>query len=387
VLEASYHWTGERVRVTVRLMDVRDGASLWDYKCDEYCNDVFRAQDIISEKVTGALALKLTEEERKLLRKHYTENNEAYRLYLRGKYHLYRRTVPDNVKAAEYFQQAIDMDANYAAAYAGLADAYTSITLQGGRPPKDVLPKAKEALMRALEIDDLLAQAHFSMALFKGTDLDWSGAEKAYQRALELKPGDAATHAWYSVFLAALGRFDQALAECNRALEIEPLSSFANKNVGQILYQARRYDEAIEACNKAIELDPHFGTTYTWLAWSYEQKGLYDQSIEAIAKAYRYPPEIAAALKEAYVKSGWKGYWRKRLELAQERAKGGFVQPSGFAAIYARLGENDQAIEWLEKAYEERDSWLFSLKEHPEWDSLRSDPRFKDLLRRLRLAP
>lgn len=231
---------GERVRVTVRLMDVRDGSSLWAYQCDEYCTDVFTAQDIISEKVTGALALKLTEEERKLLTKRYTGNNEAYRLYLRGKYHLYRRTVPDNEKAAEYFQQAIDIDANYAQAYAGLAAAYTSLATQLGRPPKDVLPKAREAVMRALKIDDLLAEAHFSLGLIKVTELDWLGGEKEYQRALELNPGDAATHGWYAITLAAWGRFDQALAECNRALEIEPLSLFANKNVGQVLYTARR---------------------------------------------------------------------------------------------------------------------------------------------------
>lgn len=239
--------------------------------------------------------------------------------------------------------------------------------------------------MRALKIDKLLAEAHFSLGLIKVTEWDWLGGEKEYKRALELNPGDAATHGWYALLLAPLGRFDQALAECNRALEIEPLSAFANKNVGQVLYHARRYDEAIEACKKTIELDPHFGTTYYWLGRAYEQKGLYDQALEAFLKPY--PPEIAAALKEAYRTSGWKGYWQKQLELAKERAKRGYVPTYTFAEIYARLGEKDQAFEWLEKAYEERNAFMVFLKELPDWDSLRSDPRFKDLLQRMRLAP
>ncbi len=390
VLDSSFQRDGERIRVTARLLNVADGTALATYQCDEqYCANVFVMQDTISEKVAAALALQLTGAEQARLRKHYTENREAYQLYLRGMHHMEKRTEKDFEKSIDYYQQAIRIDPNYALAYAGLADAYHSLGYSSA-PPKDVVPKAKAALAKALEIDDQLAEAHTVLGLIKYThDWDRPGAEKAFKRALELNPNSEIVHRLYALFFMSSGRFDEALAEVNRALDLDPVSVIDHRNKGMILHLARQYDRAIEQLQKTLELNPNLPMIYVWLEQAYAAKGDYEQAIAADLKQTTLSgasPEEVAALRGAYTASGWKGYWRKKLDSLKEKAKqGSYVEPYEFVLLYVRLGEKDQAFAWLEKSYQERNFDLNAIEVNPFFDGLRSDPRYRDLLRRMRL--
>jgi tetratricopeptide (TPR) repeat protein len=258
------------------------------------------------------------------------------------------------------------------------------------RSPNEDLPEAKKAVAKALEIDDTVAEAHSALGQIKLTDWDWAGAERAYKRAIELDPNSGYVHTHYSQYLRAVRRFDEAIASSKRAVELEPVSAVFNRDAAINLYYARRYDEVIEQCQKTLELDPNMSTAYGWLAGAYEQKKLYDQSIEAHLRDYfsrRLSPEAVESLREAYATSGWRGSWRKSLDLLKEQAKGGYVYPYLFAQIYARLGERDQAFAWLEKAYEERSMRMLLFHADPVLDDLRSDPRYSELLRKINLAP
>ncbi len=386
VLEGSLHRAGEKVRVTVRLLDTNDSSSLWSYQSEDYFTDIFTAQDAISEKIARALALELTGAEQRRLTKRYTNNSEAYQLYYKGRYHLFRRTGPDAEKALDYFQQAVTLDPNYALAYEGLAYAYASLSYLSMLPPKEVMPKAKESVIRALKIDDLLAEAHATSGQFKFLyDWDWTGAERELKLALDLNPNSADVHQAYAFYLTNIGRSNEAIAEANKALELDPASLFLNKNLGQFLYLAREYDRAIVQLQKTLDLDPNFVTAYQWIGESYEQKGDYERTISWDMKSARTPEKIKA-LEEVYAASGWRGYWRKRIDLAQEDAKRGYSEPYHLAIIHARLGEKEQAFAYLHKAYEEKSHWLIYLKVDPKLDILRSDPRFTDLLHRIGLS-
>ena len=389
VLDGNIHKTAGRIRVTARLIKVEDGSSLWAGTFDEKDDELFKLQDSIVERLATALTLKLTGEEQKGLTKRYTENTEAYLLYLKGRYHLERRTTADINKSIDYFQQALAIDPNYALAYAGLAESYPSLSVLGEVPAKEVMTKAKAAVAQALAIDDQLAEGYTSLGLIRTIyDWDWSGAEQAHQQAMKLNPNSALAHRLYGHLLRTTGRLEEALAEFNQSLQLEPLSLVVNRDVGTTLYVARQYDRAIEQFQKTLELDPNFATVYGFLERAYEAKGLYDQAIaadlEAMTRGNR--PEMVAALRKAYTTSGWQGYWRKRLALAKEQAKQNrYVEPFQFVRIYARLGEKEQAFEWLEKTYQERNFWLNFLKIDPLLDSLRSDARFTDLLQRVGL--
>lgn len=386
VLDGHTQRSGDKIRLTVQLVSVPDGAPLWSEKFDAKYTDTFTVEDLISEKVVEALRLKLTTQEQRRLAKHFTENAEAHRLYLVGRYHLYRRTAERFQKSIEYFQRAIELDRNYAPAYAALSYSYISLGIFGALPPKDATEKAKEAVTRALEIDDELAEAHTTLAAIKERcDWDWSGAETEHKLAIELDPSSAEAHDRYGVYLMFLGHFNEALAETKQAQELDPLSVVISRDVGLVLYFARRYDEAIEQCRKTLELDPNFPTVYNWSGGAYEQQRMYGQAIGEYLKretASGSSQERVAAMTNEYAASGWKGYWLKRLGEAKEKAKQQYFPPDEIAAIYARLGENDQALKWLRKAYEERSFGLIDLKTNPMWDGLRSDPRFADLLRR-----
>jgi len=357
VLENSFQRDGDRIRVTSRLMNAVDETAVWTYQCDEqYCANLFVMQGAISEKVVAALSLHLTGPERERLRKHYTENREAYQLYLKGAHHLDKRTKEGFEKSIEYFQQAIRIDPNYALAYARLANAYHS--LSSYVPPKEMMPKAKAAVAKALEIDDQLAEAHTMLGHIKNLyDWDRPGAEKAHKRALELNPNSEVVHRLYAIFLMTTNRLDEALVEINRALEIDPLSILDNRNKAQILYHTRQYDQAIEQCRKMIDLEPNVPMGYAWLGPSYEAKGDHEQAIAAYLKFATVDgqsPEEIETLRTAYQVSGLKGYWRKRLELMKEQAKrNSQLDQSLFAGIYARLGQKEQAFACLEKAFEE----------------------------------
>jgi tetratricopeptide (TPR) repeat protein len=330
--------------------------------------------------VAGALMLKLTGPERERLTRRHTESIEAYQAYLRGRYYWNKRTPEDFKKAAEQFQQAITIDPNYAPGYAGLADCY----FFSGEGAKTV-----EALSKALELDDTLVEAITTQAYYLSVRWDWSGAERLFKRAIELNPNYATARHWYAFHLAALGRFSEAIEEINRAKELDPLSLIINTDVGQILYFSRQYDQAIEAYRGVLDTEPDFTVGRWRLGEAYEQKGMYEEAIAEYQKSLSLSknPTIEVWLGHAYAVSGKKDKAHKILGELKKLHK---REPSWFyeiALIYEGLGEREQAFEWLEKAYENKEeASLALLKVEPMLDSLRSDPRFNDLLNRLGLA-
>jgi serine/threonine protein kinase/TolB-like protein len=378
---------GDALAISAELVDVRDSRRLWGGQYSRPVSDILAVQDEIAREIAEKLRPRLGGSEKRLLAKNYTENADAYHAYLKGRFLLDKRTVPTFEKSIEYFEQAIKLDSNYAPAYAGLSSAYLALGNFGARPPKEVMPKAREAAAKALEIDDTLAEAHAASGLIRLSDWDWPGSERAFRRALELNPNSGLAHSNYAYYLMDMRRFDEAVAETRRAVELEPTSVHYNRNFAIMLYYARRYDEAIEQCRKTLELDPNMLTVYVFLGKVYGQKGQYDQAVAESAKSSSLAGWSAAALTEAYAASGWRGYLRKKIDLEEEQAKQGYINPFIVAQDYALLGEKDQAFAWLEKSYEDHGWWIATLNADPEFDGLRPDPRYANLVRRMNLEP
>jgi TolB-like protein/Tfp pilus assembly protein PilF len=389
VIEGSVQRVGDRIRVTVQLVSVRDGAPLWAEKFDEQFTNIFAVQDRISEQV--AQALTPSSSEREPLTKHYTESSEAHQLYLKGRYFWNKRTVEGLNKSVGYFSEAVEKDPSYALAYVGLADSYSLLSEYSGLPPKEAYPKAKRAAMRALELDERLAEAHAAMGLIKTSyDWDWPGTEREYRRAIELNPNYETAHQWYAEYLSGQGRHEEALAEIRRAKEINPASLIINAVEAWVLYHAREYDQAIAQAQKVVEMDPHFAEVYEYLKRCYDQKGMYKEAIAARQmrrKLAGLDAKETAALREAAAATSARVYWQKRLEQDVEESKRELSTGIDMAEIYAQLGEKDEAFKWLERAYEERSVMMMYLKVLPNLDPLRSDPRYADLLRRVGHTP
>jgi TolB-like protein/DNA-binding winged helix-turn-helix (wHTH) protein len=392
VLEGSIQRLGDKMRLTVRLLNVEDGSSLWAYKCDEYCTDIFALQDRVSERVAGVLALELTGEDRKLLAKRYTDNTEAYQLYLKGRYYLGKYDEEGFKRGLESFKQAIDLDPNYALAYAGLADAYYGLS-NLYLPPAEAMPKARSEAMKALELDETLAEAHASLALVKAQyEWEWAGAEREYKRARELNPGIASVHFGYSTYLIARGRPEEALAELKQAHELDPLSLAIDLFSVFPFYYAppplRQYDRAIEELRTIIALEPNFSSAHALLGGVYLEKGMYEEAVAAHKKAWQLGNNLwdLAYLVRTYAMAGRRGEAQKALGDLRQRAEREHVAPNWMAAAYVGLGEKDQALTWLEKAYENRDENMTLLNVDPAFDSLRADPRFIVLIRRIGLS-
>jgi DNA-binding winged helix-turn-helix (wHTH) protein/tetratricopeptide (TPR) repeat protein len=391
VLDGSIQRWGDNIRVTVRLMRVADGASLWAGIFDEKFTNIFAVQDAIAEKVAGALAPRLGREEKKRLTKRHTRNAEAYELYVRGRYHALKATPPEIQTAISYFRQAIDLDPDYALAYVGLADAYRSLPLNSDMHPNEFFPRAKAALQKAVEIDDTLAEAHavLGFTIF-WYDWDWGAAEGQYRRALELDPNSADAHLAYAHLLSNTGRHTEALAEAKRARELDPLNLRNNALEGQFLNHAGRTDEALARLRKTFELDPNYLLAHLF-AWSaYVEKGMY---VEAAAEARRarelndLSAQPGAYLGYALAKSGRRREALAELEGLLELLAERYVPPYLVALVYHGLGERDEALAWLERGFEQRDPKMVFLLVEPKWNNLRDDQRFQDLLRRVGLKP
>jgi tetratricopeptide (TPR) repeat protein len=389
VLESSFQRLDEKIRVTVRLLNVSDGAALWAYQCDEYCTDIFAAQDRISERVARALMPELTGEQRERLAKHYTDNFEAYQLYVLGRYFWGKRTEEGAKRGIACFEQAIYKDPNYALAYAGLAECYLVLAGTSFGNPQEFYPKVKAYATKALEIDETLAEPHTTLGSYIiDYEWDWPSAEKEHKRAIELNPGYATAHQRYSILLILMGRTEESFAEMRQALELDPISLIINSGLGLRFYNARRYDQAIEQLQKTLEMDPNFFHARFHLGQVYVQKGMYAEAIAELNKAVELSKDHAlAALGYAYATAGQRGEARRVLAELQELSKRRYVSTVDVAVIHAGLGEKDQAFAWLEKAYQERAGKLVFVGIEPKFDSLRSDPRFHDLLRRMRLEP
>jgi DNA-binding winged helix-turn-helix (wHTH) protein/tetratricopeptide (TPR) repeat protein len=387
VLDASLWRIGEKVRVTARLMRVRDGMPLWTWQREELCTDVFAVQTLISEQVAGALMPQLTGAERARLTRHYTEDREANMLYAQGRFNWNKRTEEGLYKAIECYRKAVDKDPNYALAYAGLAECYATLVGLAYGDPEKFLPKVKAYAVKALEIDNTLAEAHAPLAAAKKWEWDWSGAEKEYLRAIELKPGYAMGHKWYSLLLAARGQFEESFAEIEQHLRLDPVSLIGNQGLGLRLYYARRDNQAIEQLRKTLEMDPNFLPALITLGEVYTHKGNYTEALAELNKAAALSRDNAlAALGYTHAVSGERNKARQALAELQEMSKRRYVSPVGAAAIHAGLGEKDQAFAWLEKGFQGRAIGLCFLRIDPKFDSLRSDPRFEHLLRRIGLA-
>ena len=385
VLEGNIQRIGDRIRVTARLVRVRDGELLWADTFDGRPNEPFELQDRMSEQVAAGLFLNPADEEKKLLAKRDTKSAEAYQAYTRGRYFWNKRTTDGLKKAIEYFEFAIEKDANYALAFAGLADGYSLLVNYTRIAPKEGFPKAKEAATQALRIDDTVAEAHASLGKIHHLyDWDWEAAEREFKRAIELNPDYATAHQWYGEYLISMGRFDEAKAEMKQALELDPVSIAINIAQGFPYYNNREYDEAIAAYKKALALDQKYETTHWRLNQVYIQKRMYDEASAELLAWADDSPQVQENLKTITAASGIRGYWE--LSVARSEAELDRCCSRDIAVIYAYLGNRENVLKWLEKAYRERSHMMVDLKVDPAWDDLRSDPRFADLLRRMRLA-
>lgn len=385
LLDGTIQRSGDRIRVTVQLLRLRDGASLWTEMIEEQFTNIFAVEDSISEQVARVLKLKLSGEEKQKLTKRYTENVKAYQLYLRGRCLLDKRIEVEMNKSITYFNQAIELDSEYALAYTGLAHAHFLLGVYRSCPPKDAFPKAQTAAKRALEIDDQLVEARACLAYVKACyDWDWVEAEKDFRMALELNPNYATGHIWYSDYLSAVGRLDEALAEVALALELDSLSLINNLNLALHLYFGRQYERAIEQLERTLELDPYYALAHWTLGRAYTQQERYQEAIDEFRKAVHLSsrsPLMLAALGRVYALSGQSDKARKLLNELMNLSAQRYVSPYDIGTIHAGLGEKELAFEWLAKAYAERSGRLFFIKVDPYWDNVRTDSRFTNLLK------
>ncbi|MFN2566009.1 MAG: protein kinase [Gemmatimonadaceae bacterium] len=393
VLEGSVRRAGNRLKVTAQLINAADGYHLWSETYERETRDVFAIQEEIAEAIVRTLKVKLTGADRARLVRQDTPDPEAYNLYLKGRYHWNRRTEEALKTAIPYFEQAIAEDRTFALAHAGLGDSYTLLVRYGALPPREGMPKAKAAALAALAIDSALAEALTTLAYVR-LHYDWDrvSAEREFERAVALNPGYATAHQWYARYLTAVGRFDDAVRAVRRAQDLDPLSVIITAAVGYAYYFARDYDRAIAQCRKALEFDPNFSRAHYNLGLVYEQKSMFGEAIaefqRAVALSGNTPtPLYLAALGHAYARSGRRDDASKVLRELGELSKRRYVPPYHTAVVYVGLGETDRMFEWLKKAYDERSEWLVYLHVEPVFDSLRSNPRFADLVRRIGIAP
>jgi TolB-like protein/DNA-binding winged helix-turn-helix (wHTH) protein/Tfp pilus assembly protein PilF len=387
ILEGSVRREGGEARVSAQLIRVSDQTNLWAQNYERNLLDLLQIENELGKAIARQVQISLTPQQEMDLSKMRTLNPDAYDLYLKGRFYWNQRTPAGFWKGIESFKQAIEKDPDYAQAYVGLADCYILLGPNDVLPAKEVYPLAKAAALKALQLDDGLAEAHASLG-FLMLLYDWNPpqAEKQFQRAIELDPNYPTAHHWYAYDLAAMQRSDEAVAEIRRAVELDPLSSIINTDAGQILLFARRSDEAIAQCHKAIGLDPEFKQAYWYLALLYQEEGLFDQALDAFLKAPPgFPDSQTAAIRSSGI-SGIKSYWRQRLAMLEQQAKEHYVSPYAFAVTYALMGDRDRSLENLGKAIDERYPSMVFVQIEPVFDSLRSDPRFAALLHRIRAA-
>src|SRR5712671_1419417 len=381
--------TGDDLRISVNLEDVTNNRQIWGEQYNRRLSNLVSVQQEIAGDIYGRLRPRLAGEERKLLVKRPTEDAEAYQLYLQGLFYWNKWTQADFKKAADYFTQAVQKDQHYALSYAGLADTYSLLGDAGYLPPSEAWPKAKAAAMQALEIDDTLAEAHTSLALVKEHfEWDWTGAETEFRRAIDLNPNSATTHHWYGDYLANMGRSEEGLRETKRAQELDPLSLIINTTLGWQLYLARRSDQAIDQLRKVLDIDAKFTPARRVLEEVYAQTGRQKEAVEEREKVVSLSgsPELAASIAEDFSKLGYKGVQQSWLDGLTEISKHGYVSSYSIAEGYMRLGQKEKALEWLEKAYQEHDSGLVSIAVEPMFDPMRTNPRFVDIVRRMKLS-
>ena len=389
VLTGRIMQSGGALRIGTELVDVATGSQLWGAQYDRKPGDIFAVQDEISNEISAKLRLKLTRAEKKQLTKRHTENTEAYQLYLKGRHHWNQWTEPGFYKAIEYFHQAIAKDAAYALAYAGLADCYVLLGWNCYLPPKEAFPKAKAAANSALELDPDLAEAHTPLAaVFWLYDWQWEKAQAEFQRALELNPKYPTANHWYAEYTMTMGRHAEAMVRFRSTEDLDPLWLIINVAVGWAFYHGRRYDEALDQLRRTVELDTNYPMTYWILGLVLRKMGRYDEAVTEGEKAVNLSggsPLMRAELAHTLGAAGKRKEAVQILDDLTELAKQKYVPAYFFAGIHVGLGENECAIEYLEKCYEEHSHWLIYLHLDPSMDALRDNPAFQDLMRRVGL--
>jgi TolB-like protein/DNA-binding winged helix-turn-helix (wHTH) protein/Tfp pilus assembly protein PilF len=391
VVEGTILRSGDRVRITAELVQVATDRHLWAETYESQLGDVLALQSQVASAIVNEIRVNLTPEEQQRLATTRSVSAESYEAYLKGRYYWNKRSQEGLTKAIEYFQLATEKDPHYALAFAGLADCYSIIgsAIVGTVPSQDVAPKAKAAALKALELDDTLAEAYTSLATVRfNYDWDWPGASQGFQRSIELNPSYATAYQRYSLYLMAMGKTKESLAQMTRARELDPLSISMNFSLGWRLYMARKYDQAIEQLQNTLEMDPNFALPRMVLGQAYEQKNAYPRALAELQKAVSIShdsPQMLGALGHAYGTSGNRSEAEKVLAQLMEQSKKQYVSPFYVAIVYAGLPENDKAVDWLEKAYKDRSNAIVFSKVDPQLDTLRSTPRFQSLLHRLAL--
>ncbi|HXN72988.1 MAG TPA: protein kinase [Candidatus Acidoferrales bacterium] len=387
VLEGSVRKSGNRLRVTAQLINVADGYHLWSERYDRALKDIFEVQDEISKTIANRLKVTLTGERQEPLVKAGTTNLEAYQLYLKGRFNVNKRTPDGFSESVGYFQQAIEKDPAYAMAYTGLAEAYTQLAFMNVFPPKELMPKAKAAAVKALELDGTLADPHVALGYASfGYDWDWVAAEKHFERAYALNPRALTYHIYFAMYLTSLGRFEEALALANRAVELDPASPSASHLISVHYFMARNFDRSIQECHRTLEMAPDLFLAYVVLAQSYAGKGMYREAMAEVDKVpamFRSIPGVAGLRGYVHGLLGERSEAQQIIEQLKAVSKQRYVPGFYIALAYAGLGDNDQAFAWLEKSVEERFVRLAYFAKEPLWDPIRSDPRFVELVRRV----
>jgi serine/threonine protein kinase/tetratricopeptide (TPR) repeat protein len=377
---------GDAFLVSAELMDVARESQVWGDQYSKKLTDIQGIQEDISKAIAANLRIELNGKEERQITKRDTENPEAYRLYLQGRYYWNQRTNEGVKKGLEYFQQAIEKDPGYALAYAGVADSYAVGNGEYlGLTPQEARPKAKAAALKALELDDSLAEAHTTLAdTYLYYDWDFPKAQQEFLRAIAANPNYPTAHQWYAEYLYAVGRFDDAIAEAKRAQELDPLSVAINGSVAETYYYARKYDQAIEAYKATQKMDPNFISGHTGLALTYAQKKMYPEAVAEWQTVVRLSgnPVVASLLGETYKNSGYQGFLQASLD-ASLKTPVQSVPAWRIASLYAQMGKKNEALTWLEKAYAERGGGMVRLKSDPEFDSLRSEPDFVAIIHRM----
>jgi TolB-like protein/DNA-binding winged helix-turn-helix (wHTH) protein/Tfp pilus assembly protein PilF len=390
LVEGAVTRSGDRVRITANLVQGSPERRLWSESYERTSGDVLRLQQDVARAIVDEIRVALTPQERSRFAVARAVDPEVYQLYLRGRFFWNRRTAEGLRKAIAAFEQVIERDPGYAPAYAGLADAYIPMAYLDLISPREAHVKARQAALAALKLDESLAEAHTSLAAtLQFHDRDWAGAEREFKRAIELNANYATAHHWYAQLLAPLGRIDECLAASRKALDLDPLSLIISGSLGNRLYLARRYDQAIEQLHKTLELDSSFDLAHWNLGEVYEAKGDFAQATDAYARAARLSkdrPAVLASLARAQALSGNREVAWSFLDRLQALSQSTYVSPFDIALVHVGLGMNDEAFAWLDKAYDDRSNRLAFIAVDPKLDALRADPRFNDLLRRMRLS-
>ena len=389
VFTATIRMSGDNLLISAELIDAKENRLLWGQQYNHRLSDALTVQQEISRNISEKLRLNLSGTEERLLARHHTESGDAYQEYLKGQFWLNRRNEEGFQKAIEFFNRAVEKDPGYALAYAGLADCYALLGTYALVEPGVGFPKAKAAAMRALALDQQLAEAHTSLGnILTSYEWDFAGAENEFKRAISLNANYATAHQWYAEHLQAMGRYDEAIAEIKRAQELDPLSLIISAVSGRIYYCSRRYDQAIDQLNKTLQMEKQFGPASAFLAQTYAMKGMHEQAIATGQVPVKSAPGVSVYLTilgTAYATAGKRRESESVLDELRDLSKRQYVQPSYIAMLYSGLGDRDQAFDWLEKAYNIRDDRLLFVMTDPLMDDLRSDPRFQNLAHRMGL--